>query len=236
MDARLRFWLICALIFAALGVCVIATMDRIQQDLLSQGQLALAAAGIGFYGLEIEGRDAVLHGFVASPEDSAAVRAVVAGIEGVRQVRDETVVERVVVASEPRPSPPSGMPARLRAQVLGRRVFLSGTLPAAAGRELVVAARQRFGAGLSSDGLRLDDGVATPPWLSAAGRLLALLELTAGNARLAIESSSGVLSGQVASAAQAQRLREIAAELPGLELRIELFSPVMPVAGAGGGA
>lgn len=237
MSARARFWGIVLLIVAALTLCVVSAMNSIQSDLLIRAQTALAAAGVPYYGVTVDGRDVVLGGRVASETQADRIRTVVAGLDGVRQVHDAMTVERII--DSPRAeAPPSVVlaPARLRAQRLGGRLLLGGTLPADGSADaLLRAARERFGPGNVTTDLRVRDGVDRPAWLGAPDRLVELLELASDNLRMVLKGGTGILAGQVAGPADVERLRDMAASIPGLDWRFELFARGGPPASGGGG-
>ncbi|NIY45678.1 MAG: hypothetical protein GWN22_18890, partial [Gemmatimonadetes bacterium] len=98
--SRRRFYGMLAFLSVALVVAMTVTAFRIESDLLSTTQNAIAEAGIPYYNLTIDGRDAVLRGMVDDDIDVARLRAVVASVPGVSRVRDETVAERVVIAAQ----------------------------------------------------------------------------------------------------------------------------------------
>lgn len=238
MSVRARFWVILALIAVTMVLCVAVTVRRIESDLLTRSQTALAMAGIPFYGVTVDGRDLVLRGFVSSPERAAQIRAIVAGLDGVREVRDEAlVVERVVDSEGPGDaSAPTLRPALLRVQRLGARLFMSGTVPPDGSAERFLrAACARFGDTNVTGGLGTRQGVDHPQWLDAADRLFEMLGAVSDNARLVVEGNTGVLSGEVSDAATGARVRDLAASIPGLDLRMELFSGRGPSSGAGDG-
>lgn len=235
MSPRRRFLAIVALLAASLALCAWLSGTRIEQDLLSRAQAALAGANIPYFGLDMDGRDALLTGFVGSRADADRIRAVVQEVSGVRRVVDQTVVERISEPAPTRAEPTRGIAPSLRLQRLGGNVFVSGRVPDdGAADRLAAAARDRFGAGAVTGSLQSSDTIASADWLLAPDRLVELLALASENVRIVIQGDAGVISGQVASAAAAQRLREAAVGLPGISWRFELFSPQGPVAGGGG--
>lgn len=235
MSPRRRFAAIVVLLLVALVLCVWLSGTRIEQDLLTRSQAALASANIAFYGLDMDGRDALLTGFVASAEDADRVRNVVGSVPGIRAVVDRTVVERIAQPTPAPATPTRGQPPSLRLQRLGSSVFVSGRLPDdGVADRLAAAARDRFGAGAVTGSVQSSAAIASSDWLLAPDRLVELLALASDNVRIVIVGDAGVISGQVASPAAAERLREAAAGLPGIAWRFELFSPRGPLAGGGG--
>ena len=95
MRARARFRALCGLLGLTLALSVLVAVDSIQRDLLVRSQHALAASGLAFYGLELQGRDVLLHGFVSSSNESRRIEQVIRTVPGGAPVRNELWVERV---------------------------------------------------------------------------------------------------------------------------------------------
>lgn len=231
MSARARFWAIVALMAVTLALCAGMAVERIEDDLLTRAQTALAAGGLPFYGVTVEGRDVVLQGFVPSQEQADSIHTIVADIEGVRRVRDIMTVERVAAPRElGTPSAPVVVPARLRVQRLGDRLFVGGTVPDDGSAErLLRAARERFGDGNVTSSLQVRVDVGHPPWLDVPERIVELLGLASDNVRLVVEGGTGVLSGEASGPEDLVRLRQVTASIPGLDWRFELFSRTGPL-------
>lgn len=234
MTARRRFALLVLLLAAALALCVWMTVQGIEQDLMTRAQIALAEANVPFFGVEVNGRDVYLTGFVVSEAQGARILALVSGVEGIRRVEDRMVVERVPDPAE-WPTEPAGALPQIRLQRLGSDVFVSGSLgddgeaPA-----LRSALEERFGTERVVWSVRERSTTASPSWVSGAARLAEILTLGAGDLRIVIAGRTATLSGQVPDAETATRLRDAAARVPELSWRVDLFTPSGPASGGDG--
>lgn len=231
MGVRKRFWLITALLAVALGVCVSARVAAIRQDLRGRAQEALAAAGVPFYGLDVSGRDVILHGFVASEKWATEITSILAAVSGVRDVHDGLVVERVEIPTAvARMRPPS-----LRIQRLGKRVFLAGRLPDDGSADRLTAAAVRaFGRGNVTSELRVDSTVGAPAWLARGEQVVALLRAVHGNGRLSIEGDTALLFGLVRTNSERQQLIDDASSAAVLRWQFNLVAIDGAIGDAGG--
>lgn len=221
IGVRKRFWLITALLVVALGVCATARIASIRQDLRGRAQEALAAAGVPFYGLDISGRDVVLHGIVASEERASEITSILAAVSGVRDVHDGLVVERIEI----RTAAAVMRPPSLRIQRLGERVFLAGRLPDEESADRLRAAAVRaFGGGNVTSELRVDSTVGAPPWVSTGEQVVELLGAVHGNGRLSIEGDTALLFGLVRSNSERQQLIDDASSIAALRWQYDLVA------------
>lgn len=239
--SRKRFYWMLGFLGIALAIAVTATMSRIQQDLLMRGQEAIAAAEIPYYGLRIDGRDAVLGGFVTEGTDIARLASVVSQVPGIRTVRNEVTVERITLPANRAYASGRGTialttatrPPELRVQRLGCLLIVTGTLPAdgsAATLEQVL--RSRFPAVRFRIDVRADEAVSAREWTSHIGLLAdAMVELD-GPSRLAAYGNSVQLSGQIANSSKRAALDDILARAPGVDWRLTLTLPSGSIGGA----
>lgn len=227
MSERTRVRMIAAFLVVTVLVCAAVSVDSMQRDLLVRTQRALAGAGVAFYGVEMDGRDAVLSGFVPSREQADRIEAIVQTVPGVRAVRSDLVIERIV-------EPPTGPGAvtssalalpSLRLQRLGDRVMLAGTLPDDGTAEaLAAAATQRYGEDNVRDSMRRSGSTGSSPWIEAAATLLDLLDALEDNGRLTITGTSAHLFGQVRNRAQRDEIEQTARDLSSLRWRFDLLT------------
>ncbi len=228
MSARTRLGLISALLVASLVVCVAMSVDSIQRQLLVRSQGALAGAGIAFYGVEIDGRDVMLRGFVESQEQADRIERLVGAIPGVRAVGNELVIERVM---EPTLAVPEGATAGLRSpslrlQRLGDRLVLSGTFPDdGSAARLIRAAQERYGAANVINSLRTSTATGRADWTDTGPALLEVLDAVDDNGRVAIRGSTAHLFGQVRSRELRGELEQAAQNIAaGLTWRFDLLT------------
>jgi len=232
--SRRRFYWMLGFLVVALAIAVSATVRQIQQDLLLHGQAAIAAAEIPYYGLHIEGRDAVLTGSVTEGTDIARLAAVVAQVPGVRTVRSEVTV---TPASRPAgPGAPGRLairPPELRAQHLGGIVVVTGRLPADGSVDaLEEALRSQFPCATLRVDVRRDEAVAAREWTANLDLLMAALAELDGPARVAAYGDVVQLSGQISGPARRATLENILATTPALEWRLTLTQPSGSIGGA----
>jgi hypothetical protein len=239
--SRRRFYGMLAFLSIALVLAVTVTAFRIQNNLLSTAQNAIAEAGIPYYNVTIDGRDAVLGGMVSDEIDVARLRAVVAAVPGVSRVRDETVLERVAVAaaapavaSGTAATSYAGAPPELRAQRMGTRIVVTGILPADGSLDrLTEALQDRFrGAELT---LRVVEsvGVGSRPWTTAAPVLADALSQLGDAGRVVAYGSTVQISGAVGVGKARAALDDIVAAAPEIDWRLVL---TRSAGGIGGGA
>ena len=231
---RARFHWTLGFLVVALVIGVTASVREIQQDLLRRGQAAIAAAEIPYYSLRIDGRDAVLAGFVAADTDIGRLAAVVGQVRGIRAVRNEVMVERL--------SPERGLaiPERsttgvpeLRAQRLGDVLIVTGSLPADGSVDaLERALRSRFPAATLRIDVRADEAVGAREWTSSMGLLADALAELDGPSRLAAYGDIVQLSGQIAGPAERAELDALLARAPSVEWRLTLTQPSGSIGGA----
>lgn len=225
----------------ALAITVTATVSRIQQDLLMRGQEAIAAAEIPYYNLRIDGRDAVLGGFVTEGTDVARLVAVVAQVPGIRTVRNEVTVERIAPPTDLASTSGRGTiavttatrPPELRAQRLGDLLIVTGTLPAdGSAADLEPALRSRFPASAFRIDVRTDEAVGAREWTSNLVLLADAMAQLDGPARLAAYGNIVQLSGQIAGPSQRAALDDILARAPAVDWRLTLTLPSGSIGGA----
>jgi len=232
--SKKRFYWMLGFLGVALAIAVTATVGRIQQDLLTRGQAAIAAAEIPYYDLRIDGRDAVLGGFVTEGTDVARLTTVVAQVRGVRAVRNEVTVERV---SEPGGRIPTIITAtrapELRAQHLGGLLVVTGRLPADGSvDELEQALRAQFPRATLRMDVRRDEAVGPREWTSSLGLMVAALAELDGPSRLAAYGDIVQLSGQIAGPSRRSDLDDILAGAPSVAWRLTLTLPSGSIGGA----
>lgn len=222
MSERIRFTLISLILIVAVVVSAAVNVQRIRMEILSGAQLALSAAGIPFYGVEADGRDVVLRGFVSSADLGERMVAIVAAVPGVRTVRNQTVVERIVPRGA---APVGGAPAELRVQRLGQRVRVSGRLPTAGAVTAWVESLAAVAGGRNVESALMEDArVQEHPWVAEARVLAQIVGELQSGAVLTLRGSTAVLSGPVDSAQQRDRIVERARSLPDLAWRFDLFA------------
>ena len=224
MSDRRRFLLIVILLAVALGVGSWVTVEGIEAKLLARAQLALAAAGIPLYDIEIVGRDAVLRGLVPSSERERQIVELVSAVPGMRSVASELVIERVVEGADRPLIAPAGAPPSLRLQRSGNAIRLSGRVPSAAhAAALVEAVRAALPRTDVTGGIASSAGTASADWLLDPAGVGALLAASGGDVRLLIQGSTAVLSGTVRDAATAERAMAAAHGIRGLQWDFELY-------------
>lgn len=223
MPRDWRFWTMTLAMLAALGLCAGIRAAEIERDLLVRAQRALAAAGVPYFGLEIDGREAVLRGAVGSPEEGDLVRGVVTGVRGIRAVRDALIVEAFPEATARSAARPTRSPT-LRVQRLGDRLFVRGLLPDEAAADELRGYLGAFDGEVDSLRLSVGDDVAEADWMARLEELVALLAELEGTGRLTIEGRTAVLSGIVPDDAARDRVLRAARAVEGLSWRFDLFS------------
>ncbi len=242
--SRRRFYGMLAFLSVALVVAMTVTAFRIESDLLSTTQNAIAEAGIPYYNLTIDGRDAVLRGMVDDDIDVARLRAVVASVPGVSRVRDETVAERVVIAAQSDAAADAaagivavvtaGAPPELRAQRMGSRIVVTGVLPADGSLDrLAEALEDRFGGAELALRVVESEGVGTRPWTTASTVIADALVQLGDAGRVVAYGSTVQVSGAVDADQARAALDEIAATVPDTDWRLVL---TRSAGGIGGGA
>lgn len=229
MRERSRFALIVVVLLVAVAVSTAVNVQRIRMEVLSGAQLALSAAGIPFYGVDVDGRDVVLRGFVATADLGERMVAIVAGVPGVRSVHNATVVERVATRA---PAAAAGMPPEVRVQRIGTRVRVSGRLPSAgAVSAWVESLREAVGAAAVESLLIEDASVGDREWIARPRALAEMVGAMESGGVLSLRGRTAVLSGPVAGATQRDRIVETARSLPDLTWRFDLFALDGTVAG-----
>ncbi len=239
--SRRRFYGMLGFLGIALAIAVSATVSRIQQDLLMRGQAAIAAAEIPYYDLRIDGRDAVLGGFVTEGTDVARLAAVVAQVPGIRTVRNEVTVERMAPPTDRASTSGRGTiaiaaatrPPQLRVQRLGSVMIVTGTLPAdGSAAELEPALRSRFPAVAFRIDVRADEAVGAREWTSNIRLLADAMAELDGPSRIAAYGNTVQLSGQIAGPSQRAALDDILARVPSVDWRLTLTLPSGGIGGA----
>jgi len=221
---KTRFYLMVAFLGLALAITVTATIGDIQQDLLVRGQRAIADAGIPYYSLRIDGRDAVLAGFVAEDTDIRQLAAVVGGVSGIRTVRNEVTVERIARAADGKVSVRvASRPPELRAQRLGGLLIVTGSLPTDGSvDELERALTAAFPSATLRIDVRQDDAVGERAWTRSLGMVVAALAQLGEPSRIAAYGEVVQLSGQINGPARRAQLNGILVGTPTVEWRLTL--------------
>jgi outer membrane protein OmpA-like peptidoglycan-associated protein len=194
-----RFPLAVAITAAVIGLVAIGAAqglpirERMEDDLTSRSEQALAAAGLPATRVEFTGRDGVLTADTAIDAERAVT--IVRDLEGVR-----TVVGRSATVTAPAPSPSAQLkPANVGAAVDSGRVVLTGAVPTEQARTtLVAAAKAAYGAENVEDKLTIDAGVSDEG-LTGLGKALAALGKDAKGAKAELSSGVITLSGAVTS-------------------------------------
>ncbi len=233
MISRRRFYWMLVFLGLALVVAVTATIGAIQHDLLARGQAAIAAAGIPYYNLSIDGRDAVLRGFVTEGTDVARLAAIVAQVPGVRTVRNELTIERIVD-----PNTGAGgivaatLPPELRAQHLGGLLVVAGRLPEGASDAFERALQQQFPGDELRVNVHRDSAVGSRDWTVVLGHVMSALAELDEPARLTAYGDVVQLSGQISSSSRRAKLEGILAGAPAVDWRLMLTQPSGNLGGA----
>jgi hypothetical protein len=244
MSERGRFALITTILLVAIAISVFVDVRRIETKLLAGAQLALSAAGIPFYGLKMDGRDAGLSGFVASTEESDRIVQTVAAVPGVRAVHDATVVERIAgsgapgsagtgrVGGAPGAARAQGPAPQVRIQRVGSRIRVSGRLPEGEAASWIEALSSRFDERQIESALLEDRRMSGTAWV---GERQAIADLVAGigDGVLTIRGDTASLSGMVSGRAERDRISERAQAISSLTWRFDLFSLDGTVSGGG---
>ncbi len=230
MSERARFGAITLMLIGALILGVVVTVGSIQADLLRRAQAALASAGVAYYGLEFDGRDAVLGGFVPSSDQAERIVAIVGAVPGVRAVRDQLIVERVI---ESTPTLARVAQAELRLQRLGSRLVISGRVSGIDAQNLVDAAQRTFGAGRVRSDLRVDTQLEASDWMLDVSALVRIMNALSDTGRLSVRGDQAILAGRVRGNAERRRIDELASLIPALCWRFELFNARGGTAGGG---
>ncbi len=228
MTERARFRTVTLVLVGALILGVIVTVSAIQADLTRRTQAALASAGVAYYGLEFDGRDAVLGGFVPSTDEATRIVAIVRSVPGVRAVRNELIVERLV---ESDPAPPAVAPAELRLQRLGPMLVISGRVADSDATSIISAAQEAFGNTHVRSDLRVDSELEPSFWLADPAILLRIINAASETGRLSVRGEQAVLGGRIVTSADRRRINELAATIPGLRWRFDLFNGLGSAAG-----
>lgn len=221
MSERARFRAITLLLIGALILSVVVTVRPIQKELLRRTQAALASAGVAYYGLTLDGRDAVLVGFVPSRDQAERIVAIVGAVPGVRAVRDELLVERVV---DSMPAQAHAAIAELRLQLLGPMLVISGRVGDSDAQNLVSAAQQAFGTDRVRSDLYVDSQLEPNEWLADPGSLVLIMTALSVSGRLSVRGDHAILGGRVRSNVERRRVGELAASTRGLRWRFDLFN------------
>jgi len=231
VTSRTRFYGLLALLLVAIVIAANDAVKRIQQDLLTRAQAAVAAAEIPYYDLRIDGRDAVLGGFVTEGTDVARLVKVVARVPGVRTVRNEVTVEPLQGPDTERVA--GTQSPELRAQRLGGVLIVTGRLPADGSADaLEQVLRSHFPAAALRLDVRADRAVGPRSWTSTLGPMVAALGEIDEPSRLVAFGDVVQLSGQVSGPEQRTRLDTVLAGAPGLRWRLTLTRPSGGIGGA----
>jgi hypothetical protein len=228
-----------AFLLVALVVAVGATVMQIERTLLADAQNAVATAGIPYYDLRVEGRDAVLGGFVAQGTDVQRLEAVVASVPGIRRVRNEVTVE-IIKPDTPiftDNAPPStntpGLPPELRVQRLGEFLMVSGRVPndgtAGALEEALHDAFPRANLRIT---VAENAATAGTEWTRQVAVTVRALARLGDPARLAAYGHIVQLAGPIADSAERDRLDEILSTAPDIGWRLTLSQPSGGIGGA----
>lgn len=178
--------------------------SEFQSALAAESRIELAAAGLPVEGLEMDGRDVVLSGALASPEAFETARNVVLSIPGVRSVSRSEVMATA---------------AAVRLEVTPSSIVLEGRIPNQESREsLERDARLVAGSRAVVERLVVEPGVDQPLWIEKAGALLDAL-VDAGGGVVRVERSVLSVRGTVATGEQRHSLvGAIRAAFPDLDI------------------
>lgn len=199
--------------------CLYRQPPRIENALRGEAVHALAVAGLSAVRPEVDGRDVVLAGTVASADSRLQAESVVAGVAGVVAVENRLAV----VVAEPEPTLPF---LEIRSRPEG--VSLRGSVPSESRREeLLARARELYGAERVDDRVAVDAAVADGAALAGAAKLLAVLAGTRQQLEARLDGDSLRLSGTVSSLEAKRRLEEQAQAAAPL---VRLFFSTLEVA------
>lgn len=180
--------------------CLYLYPPRIEGALLDDSVAALAGAGIAGVRPEVDGRDVVLLGTVASAESRAQAEHLVAGVTGVIAVDNQ--LEIAAAAPEP---PPLYLEIRSRPE----GVLLRGSVPTTTEREeLLTRARDLYGADRVEDQTVVDAAVEGGAALASAAGVLGVLAGTRQTLQARLDGDSLRLSGTVSSPEARRRIEE----------------------------
>ena len=189
-----------AVALGAAGLIVLSVVQDsafrhgVEHDLTDRSTQALRAAGLSDVDVSFSGRDGTVRAGSATEADRALT--VVRSVDGVR-VANAVAPAAPVPSGSPAPAPSLAPPA-VTLTVTGKRVSLSGTVPAAAHAGLVGAATTAFGAGSVDDKLTDQSGVGDAGLSGLAGILTALRGGATG-VTVELRDTSITLTGTVSS-------------------------------------
>ena len=179
------------------------TAPAIQADIQDRTSQVLAAAGVDFADVDVNGRDVVITGAAPDNDVRQEVVSMTNGLRGVRLVRDEmTVLD------------PPVSPFTFSAFVGGDGVSLSGFVPDEATKTALVEKARSLFSGAVNDDTIIARGAPDGDWgqaVAAALEQLAALE----NGELTVEDTTIGLAGALESESQAAALESaLIASLP----------------------
>ncbi|MCP3964070.1 MAG: BON domain-containing protein [bacterium] len=200
-------WRLTVLIVAAaalalwVGYTLATQPSRIEEALRVETSQVLVLAGLGGVEPELDGREAVLRGSVASVELRNAAERVTAGIDGVRSV--ENLLE---VASAAAPEP---VPRYLEIRSRPDSVTLRGSVSSETlRRQIVERATALYGAEGVDDRLVVDESIETGVGPDSAVEILGALADLEQELRLHVEADHVRLSGTVGSDEDRRRIQQ----------------------------
>ncbi|NKB90011.1 MAG: hypothetical protein GKS06_17505 [Acidobacteria bacterium] len=221
---RRRFYGMCAFLALALGIAMVASARGIEQRLLLAGQAAIAQANIPYYDLEIDGRDAVVGGFIAEGTDVETLRRTLQRVNGIREVRLEGVVGRLAdsdLRAQTLPEARATIEAELRIYGAGCLIRMNGSVPDNGFvDELQAAFVDSELCGPVEASLRANDSVKSAAWTDDARTIVEIVTSMRGIYRLTAYGSTIRVFGASQSDSVLDRLDELSAKLSGVDFQL----------------
>ena len=221
MSERTRFYSITLLLIGALALSVVVTLDSIQTDLLSRTQAVLASGSVAYYGLQFDGRDAIVGGFVPSRAHAEHIVEIVGEVPGVRKVFDELIIDQVIESPSIRPRAAT---TELRLQRMGSLLMISGHMSESDAQSLVSAAENTFGHPHVRFDLLTVRQLRPTDWLANATAMVRIMSALSDTGRLSVYGTQAVLGGRIRGNDDRQRIDELTLSVPELRWHIELHS------------
>ena len=202
------------------GYTLATQPSRIEETLLAETTQALASAGLGNVEPELDGRELVLRGSVASNELRDTAENVVAGIDGVR-----SVANLLTVAA---PEVPEVVPEFLEIAVRPDGVTLRGPVASEELRRRIVAsATVLHGADAVDDRLVVDPGAPTGAGPDSTPQILGALAGAGHEVHLHVEADHVRLAGTVGSDEERRRIHtavlDAARQVPSMFNELEVL-------------
>jgi outer membrane protein OmpA-like peptidoglycan-associated protein len=198
-------WLIGVIAVPPLLAAVTSTAseDRVQDDLTTRTESALADAGYRNAAVRYSGRDATVTAPAASEADTAKIRDVVRGVEGNRVVQVKT--------GDAQPGP-AARPFSVLSQ--NGDVTVTAVVPDEASKEAFLRAVQEK-AGRDVGGTITVEPGAEAPDATMVGALAAALGTDPGSRTVSVEGVTVTITGTVSSDEEKTRITKAAADAHG---------------------